>query len=143
MLAFSLRNFCLFLDQIEDLALDPSEYAEAMADALAIMHWSAGIDANDVEFVLGSLPTKFWGGIASSQIITQSPPLELDFKNLSLEPITTWGVNWQAKDFKTRVTHGFWISIDAKKSIETHQELQKPFELSSQTIHTTLNLALI
>jgi hypothetical protein len=29
-------------------------YAKIMAEALAIMHWAAGIDANDVEFVLAS-----------------------------------------------------------------------------------------
>jgi hypothetical protein len=33
-------------------------YARLMADALAMMHWGAHIDANDVEFVLAS-PTTF------------------------------------------------------------------------------------
>jgi hypothetical protein len=31
-------------------------YAVTMARTLAVMHWAAGIDANDVEFVLGSSP---------------------------------------------------------------------------------------
>ncbi|EOA87971.1 hypothetical protein ACJQWK_09070 [Exserohilum turcicum] len=34
------------------LGLDYKSYAEAMAEALALMHWGARIDANDVEFVL-------------------------------------------------------------------------------------------
>ncbi|KAI1279019.1 zinc finger protein-domain-containing protein [Xylaria sp. FL0933] len=53
---FSLRNYPLHLDQIEDLKLDLLEYARRMAQALAFMHWSAGIDANDVEFVLAPPP---------------------------------------------------------------------------------------
>lgn len=50
--AFSLRNYPLHADQMEELGLDLILYAEAMAEALAFMHWSVGIDANDVEFVL-------------------------------------------------------------------------------------------
>jgi hypothetical protein len=49
---FSLRNVPLHIDQMEALGLDASPYAETMADALALMHWGARIDANDVEFVL-------------------------------------------------------------------------------------------
>ncbi|UKZ69188.1 uncharacterized protein TrAtP1_010197 [Trichoderma atroviride] len=51
--AFSLRDFPLHLDQMEQLGLNPGEYAITMADALAFMHWMAGVDGNGVEFVLG------------------------------------------------------------------------------------------
>jgi hypothetical protein len=37
---------------MEVLDLEVKLYAETMAEALALMHWGAGIDANDVEFVL-------------------------------------------------------------------------------------------
>lgn len=37
---------------MEVLGLDAKAYAGAMAEALALMHWGARIDANDVEFVL-------------------------------------------------------------------------------------------
>ena len=53
---FGLRNFNLCLDQMEDLGLNIAEYAVAMADALAIMHWQAQIDAHGVQFVLGGAP---------------------------------------------------------------------------------------
>lgn len=53
----SLRNYNLHLDQMEDLALDTRAFAGTMARALAIMHWDACIDADDVEFVLGGAPT--------------------------------------------------------------------------------------
>ncbi|TQN69911.1 hypothetical protein CSHISOI_05435 [Colletotrichum shisoi] len=49
---YSLRNLPLHANQMEDLGLDLEGYALAMADALAFLHWSARVDANDVEFVL-------------------------------------------------------------------------------------------
>ena len=49
---FSLRNVPLHINQMEDLGLDYVAYAQTMADALAMMHWGAKVDANDVEFVL-------------------------------------------------------------------------------------------
>jgi hypothetical protein len=53
-----LRNFPLHIDQMEYLKLDVDLYAKTVAQALAILHWKAGVDANDVEFVLGSSPRK-------------------------------------------------------------------------------------
>lgn len=50
--AFSLRNFPLHVDQIEELQLDGALYARIMAETLARLYWIAHIDANDVEFVL-------------------------------------------------------------------------------------------
>ncbi|RAH59513.1 hypothetical protein BO85DRAFT_467281 [Aspergillus piperis CBS 112811] len=55
-MSFSLRNYKLHVDQIQDIKLDADEYARGMADALAVLHWHAKIDAMDVEFVLGSSP---------------------------------------------------------------------------------------
>ena len=53
---FTLRNFHLCIDQMEELGLEILALAQKMADALAVMHWCARIDADGVEFVLGSLP---------------------------------------------------------------------------------------
>lgn len=53
--AFSLRNFPLHLDQIDSLGVSTSEinqYAQIMAETLAIMHWTSEIDGRDIEFVL-------------------------------------------------------------------------------------------
>jgi Zinc finger protein len=49
---FTLRNVAFHVDQMEEMGLDTTAYAILMADALATMHWSAKVDANDVEFVL-------------------------------------------------------------------------------------------
>lgn len=49
---FSLRNVPLHVNQMVTLGMQIGAYAETMADALALMHWGAQIDANDVEYVL-------------------------------------------------------------------------------------------
>jgi len=51
-----LRNFPLHVDEMESLKLDTGGYAKVIARALAILHWRAGVDANDVEFVFGCAP---------------------------------------------------------------------------------------
>ena len=50
--SFSLRNYPLHIDQIEELELDEKLYARIMAKTLAHLYWEANVDANDVEFVL-------------------------------------------------------------------------------------------
>ncbi|KAL3480840.1 zinc finger protein-domain-containing protein [Aspergillus californicus] len=55
--AFSLRNYPLHIDQMEELGIPEQaifEYARIMADALATMHWIGEVDGNDVEFVLAA-----------------------------------------------------------------------------------------
>ncbi|KAL9111488.1 MAG: hypothetical protein Q9227_004166 [Pyrenula ochraceoflavens] len=78
--AFSLRNYPLHADQIEELGLDGPYYAEAMAEMLASMYWNAHIDANDVEFVLapakeGPSPMK----ILHSEVLGEHVVWLLDF----------------------------------------------------------------
>ncbi|KAK3306497.1 zinc finger protein-domain-containing protein [Chaetomium strumarium] len=51
---FNLRNFKLYLNRMVELRLDVDDLARRMGVALAVMHWAARTDANDVEFVLGS-----------------------------------------------------------------------------------------
>ncbi|KAH7322918.1 zinc finger protein-domain-containing protein [Stachybotrys elegans] len=54
-----LRNFPLHVNEMEEMDLDTKHFAEVMAQALAILHWKAGVDGNDIEFVLGSSPMRF------------------------------------------------------------------------------------
>ncbi|KAK0717116.1 hypothetical protein B0T26DRAFT_281468, partial [Lasiosphaeria miniovina] len=51
---FSLRNFPLYLKPMQELGLEVIGLASAMGKAFAIMHWGAGVNGDDVEFVLGS-----------------------------------------------------------------------------------------
>jgi hypothetical protein len=53
---------------MEELGLDVKSYAETMAEAFALMHWGAKIDANDVEFVL-----------APPRVGAPSPAFESDY----------------------------------------------------------------
>lgn len=50
----SLRNYPLDLATMESLGLDVDHVADSMGAAFAIMHWGAGINGDDVEFVLGT-----------------------------------------------------------------------------------------
>ncbi|KJY00575.1 hypothetical protein TI39_contig323g00044 [Zymoseptoria brevis] len=54
--SFKLRNFELLVNEAEWLRLDTSAFADTLGRTLAALHWQAGVDANDVEFVLGSSP---------------------------------------------------------------------------------------
>ncbi|RAH59512.1 hypothetical protein BO85DRAFT_393056 [Aspergillus piperis CBS 112811] len=57
--AFSLRNYPLHEDQMEDLGVplhDMQTYASMMGEALATLHWLGEIDGNDIEFVLAPSP---------------------------------------------------------------------------------------
>lgn len=49
---FSLRNFPLHVNQMEEWHIDPYPYVRIMADALAKLHWQAHVDAGDMEYVL-------------------------------------------------------------------------------------------
>jgi hypothetical protein len=51
---FLLRNFPLYLEPIERLGLDVAAVTFSMGKAFALMHWGAGVNGDDVEFVLGT-----------------------------------------------------------------------------------------
>ncbi|KDN67615.1 hypothetical protein CSUB01_04146 [Colletotrichum sublineola] len=53
-----LQNFPLHVNEMEQLGLDTAHFATLMANTLAIVHWGAMVDGNDVEFILGSSPAK-------------------------------------------------------------------------------------
>lgn len=54
---FSLRNFKLHLDQMEQIGLDTAYYTRGIAETLAIIHFVAQLDGRDIEFVFGSAAT--------------------------------------------------------------------------------------
>ncbi|KAI4097980.1 MAG: hypothetical protein LQ339_006641 [Xanthoria mediterranea] len=66
--AFSLRNFPLHVDQMEELGIDGELYASMMAETLAYLYWTAHIDANDIEFVLAP-PRHHYSAITPFTII--------------------------------------------------------------------------
>lgn len=70
---FSLRNYGLSLDQAEQLQLPVETYAQTMGETLAMLHWEANLDANDVEFVLGSSQPTRQARLMSSGAIAALP----------------------------------------------------------------------
>ncbi|KAK3939264.1 zinc finger protein-domain-containing protein [Diplogelasinospora grovesii] len=108
LLVFSLRNFPLHIDQIEQLNLPAGDYAVAMADALAFLHWTARVDANDVEFVLAPArgppnATKPSPGIGSigfqSEALGTHTMWVLDFDCCRDMPMNEAGVKQAARSF--------------------------------------------
>jgi hypothetical protein len=112
---FQLRNFQLHLDQIEELELDSGEFATCIAEALAIMHWACQLDANDVEFVLGSAPDY----VAEPHLIQQenlSPSMVANLK-----PNTS---TWDAalKNFHKKTTHIWMLDFNRCATFAPTQE---------------------
>ena len=97
--AFSLRNYPLHGDQIEDLNLDGNLYARIMGNTLAQLFWLAHIDANDLEFVLAPPPSDsaVQTTIIESKILGKYVVWILDFDCCKHMPMDETGVK-QAVD---------------------------------------------
>ena len=67
---FNSKNFALDLDMAEEWGINVKECASQMAIGLAVCHWRANVDANDVEFVLGGLPAPIDFGVLHSAFPT-------------------------------------------------------------------------
>lgn len=109
--AFSLRNFHLHLDQLEELKLDVHQYAMAMADAMAVLHCIAKIDAMNIEFVIGSAPSDMQ---SSGKPLTTSEIEELQPGHSTFEMATT-------KDFTRRILCLWTLNFNACKTINLDQ----------------------
>lgn len=75
---FTLRNFNLHLDQMQDLGLDVAYFAAIIGEALAVVHWSARVDAYDIEFVLGSDRQTAYGLFPSLDTFTTQEVQEME-----------------------------------------------------------------
>lgn len=109
---FTLRNLPLYLDQMLDLQLEIDEFASNMAKALAVMHWEARIDADDVEFVLGSSPT------------FSAPVRELDLAVILAmqKPTSTLNLTNSAPNFCRRQVHMWLLDFNLCSSISMDEE---------------------
>ncbi|CAA9961478.1 hypothetical protein PTNB73_04815 [Pyrenophora teres f. teres] len=113
-----LRNFPLHVDEMERLGLDPRAYATTMAQALAFLHWKAGVDANDVEFVLGSSP--IISAIPTEQEVraaTKNTAGHLQVVDFKRRTISIWLLDFnQCKRFThdaegiKKLVEGFWFN---------------------------------
>ncbi|RAK82036.1 zinc finger protein [Aspergillus fijiensis CBS 313.89] len=111
---FSLRNYKLHVDQIQELELDADAYASSMADALAILHWHARIDAMDVEFVLGSTPFDL-------NAVRRPVPLR-DVMRLRTGSSTLERATNRVPNFKKRIVSLWMLDFDACRAISMDTE---------------------
>ena len=71
---FTLVNFNLHLDQMEELGLDTNYFATEMAKTLALLHWVAKIDVDDVKFVLAGASININIQAPTSEQVAKVPP---------------------------------------------------------------------
>jgi hypothetical protein len=90
---FNLCNFPLYVNEMEDLQLDTCAFAHVMARTLAILHWKAGVDGNDIEFILGSSP--FLSQVPRSDEIMGEDEWSLgDWFDYSRRSISMWLIDF-------------------------------------------------
>jgi hypothetical protein len=123
-LFFQLRNFNLHLDQMEELQLDANEFASAIGEALAVVHWACHIDGNDVEFVLGSSPSV----IAQPHMILPKP---LSLKQASALDVNTSTWDAHLNDFKRRTMWVWMLDFNRCKGFAKDTN-----ELLMQLVHS-------
>ncbi|KAL2426080.1 hypothetical protein ABEF95_010644 [Exophiala dermatitidis] len=88
----TLRNFPLYLDQAKEIGIDIDALAEEMAMGLAVLHWKAGIDAQDTEFVIGSSTTKAFGTVFSDHTSQEPPVSTMD--DLTQREVQLWMLDY-------------------------------------------------
>lgn len=109
---FSLNNFGLDLDMMETIKWNITATACAMADALAVMHWKAGVDAMDVEYVIGTT------AILSEDLARTRVTLLDDHDLERLGPVSTHEFERpQAADFTKRQTSVWVLDFDQCSNI--------------------------
>ena len=101
----SLRNFELYLDQMEEVGLDIYGLAGEMAVGLAIAHWIAKIDCIDSEFVLGTSAT-----------YADMPQVVENHKKKFPRSLPQ-------KDFSRRLTHLWHLDFDKADQFEWTKEV--------------------
>jgi hypothetical protein len=116
--SISMRNFPLHADEMERIGLETKAFALAMAEALALLHWKAGLDANDVEFVLGSTPA-LTGNPSCEDVSATDKDSAGNLWQLDLEhrTISVWLLDFnECKAFKhdasglKQLVRGFWFN---------------------------------
>lgn len=113
-----LRNFPLHVDEMERLGLDTRFFARTMAKSLAFLHWKIGVDANDVEFVLGSR-AEITGNPTDEELLTvdKDAAAELFLTDFKHRTISMWLLDFnQCKHFEhnaagvSKLIEGLWFN---------------------------------
>ncbi|KAK5726046.1 hypothetical protein LTR15_004238 [Elasticomyces elasticus] len=94
---FTLRNKPLLVHQLDGMGLPIDEYAQVMADTLAILYWHAKTDANDVEFVLA--PPRSGEEAFQSEVLGAHRLWLLDFDRVNHIALDEVGIEQAARAF--------------------------------------------
>ncbi|KAJ5778829.1 hypothetical protein N7457_006549 [Penicillium paradoxum] len=125
---FTLRNFSLFLDQMVELQFPIHEYAYAIGEALAVIHWSAHLDAFDVEFVLGSERESTWDSSIHLALGDIGEALSAMPPHTDIETLL-------AVNFKRRTTRLWVLDFNLCSTWQEKQALDEPDNLIEQLVH--------
>ncbi|KAK3988197.1 hypothetical protein QBC44DRAFT_244222 [Cladorrhinum sp. PSN332] len=107
---FSLRNFNFCLDQMIKLEYPVEDYARAMAECLAVVHWYARMDGYDVEFVLGSEDAEVpYATRVAESLGLGVEQLEQLPKHSDIESTLQRGVSFQRRETTSTTTTRLWI----------------------------------
>ncbi|RAK96770.1 zinc finger protein [Aspergillus ibericus CBS 121593] len=116
--AFSLRNYPLHEDQMEDLGISRCNmewYARMMGEALATLHWLGEMDGNDIEFVLAPSPCREGQHQNSiTNVLGEHTLWILDFDLCRPMPMSLGGVRqavtayWRNDPFYPRPRSSLW-----------------------------------
>jgi hypothetical protein len=101
-----LYNFPMLVNDMEELGMNTQRLAGVMADALAILHWTAHLDANDVEFVFGSSPARDTSTFNANDIRNASP----------------WTSEQGLADFQRRFVHMWLLDFNECHEFEENPE---------------------
>lgn len=87
----TLRNFEMRLNMIQALGVDGVAHVKDMAFGLAIVHWQAGVDGMDMEFVLGSCATKAPARFPYAiENYAANKPFDIPPRDFTERPIHLW-----------------------------------------------------
>ncbi|OJZ91584.1 hypothetical protein ASPFODRAFT_38690 [Aspergillus luchuensis CBS 106.47] len=120
--AFSLRNYPLHEDQMEDIGIpteDMQRYARMMGEALATLHWLGEVDGNDIEFVLAPPPFHEEGPNTNTitNVLGRHTMWMLDFDLCRYIPMSDAGVQqavtafWRNDPFYPRPQSKLWADF--------------------------------
>ena len=126
---FSLSNFAIRLDMARQIC--PAEIyrlAQEMAYALAVFHWHCELDANDVEFVLGSLPNVSNFRMTAAAVALLDRPQttlpEIRYKNSLKRAVHLWVIDYDKCNSMTMSEEG--VKAAAKAAEDNDPYFPKP-----------------
>ncbi|EMD63470.1 hypothetical protein COCSADRAFT_51041, partial [Bipolaris sorokiniana ND90Pr] len=121
-----LRNFPLHVNEMKQLWLRPESYTITMAQTLAFLHWKAGIDANDIEFVLvgGHLVSSSYPSEQEVRAATKHTAGRLHVTNIRNQQTSMWLLDFNqcqhfeyhadgeagCKEVMKKLAEGFWFN---------------------------------